>query len=63
MQKEVYRGKVWNVQFIARWGSFWVGCHYSSRYQSYCIALIPCVVFRIGKTEYIADPGCGDKCG
>ena len=61
MQKEIYRGKVWNVQLIIRLGSLWMGCHYSSRYTSFCIALIPCVVVRIGKSDYVADPTY-DKC-
>lgn len=62
MQREVYRGTTWNVQLIVRLGSFWVGAHYSNNYQSWCIALIPCVVFRIGKTEYKHDAALGDKC-
>ena len=52
MNKRLYTGKVWNIELVVRLGSFWVGVHYSSQYQSYCVALIPCVVFRFGKTNY-----------
>lgn len=52
MNKRLYTGKVWNVELVVRLGSFWVGCHYSSINQSYCVALIPCVVVRFGKTNY-----------
>ena len=43
------------VDLVVRWGSFWIGAHYSPRNQSWCIALIPCVVIRLGRTEYQPD--------
>ncbi len=48
------------VDLIVRWGSMWVGVHYSERFESYCIALIPCVVLRVGRTEYKQD--CKQDC-
>lgn len=41
-----------HVDIVLRWGSFWVGCHYSERHKSCCIALIPGVVLRVSKTPY-----------
>lgn len=40
------------VNLVIRAGSLWVGCHYSEYYKSVCIALIPCVVIRVGYTPY-----------
>lgn len=58
---KVYQGKTWNIQFLPRLGSFWVGVHYSKLYQSYCIALVPCLVIRVGKSEYVKDPDIWSK--
>jgi hypothetical protein len=44
-----------HVDLVIRLGSFWIGVHYSDRFQSYCVALFPCVVVRIGKTPYVMD--------
>lgn len=52
----LHTSKKWKVDFLPRFGSFWIGVHYSSNYQSYCIAIIPCLVIRIGKTDYVKDP-------
>jgi hypothetical protein len=43
------------VDLVIRWGSFWVGAHYSDRFNSVCIALVPCIVVRIGRTKYTMD--------
>ena len=43
------------IDLIIRLGSFWIGIHHSKRNQSWCIALIPCIVIRIGKTIYKED--------
>lgn len=47
------------VDLIVRLGSLWVGVHYSERFESYCIAVLPCVVLRVGKTEYKQDCKAG----
>jgi hypothetical protein len=47
------------VDLIIRWGSAWVGVHYSSRFESYCIAPLPCIVLRVGRTEYKQDCKAG----
>ena len=36
----------WYLNLVLRLGSFWVGVHRSSAYDSYCVAPIPCVVFQ-----------------
>lgn len=33
----------WGVLF--RWGSLWVGGHYSKNNRRWCVNLIPCVTF------------------
>lgn len=50
-----FLGKIgdWRFDVVIRWGSFWVGVHKSRRYESYCIAFIPFVVLRVGKTSYV----------
>lgn len=58
---KLYQGKKWNIEFLPRLGSLWIGCHYSKRYESYCIALIRCFVIRIGKTQYVRDPDIWEK--
>lgn len=39
---------------LFRWGSLWVGAHYSARNRRWCINLVPCVTLWItlagGKT-------------
>ena len=54
-----FLGKVnkWNIDLVIRLGSFWWGVHYSDAYKSFCVALIPCVVLRVGKTPYVPR-GC-----
>ena len=42
----------WYIDLVTRLGSFWVGVHYSSNYQAYCISPLPCITLRIGKTKY-----------
>ena len=59
---KLYRGKKWNIEFLPRLGSLWVGCHYSVKFQSYCVEVIPCLVFRIGKTDYVKDPDIWEEC-
>lgn len=29
------------IQFFFRWNNFWIGAHYSTRYESLCICLVP----------------------
>jgi hypothetical protein len=33
--------------WLFRWGSVWVGAHFSSRHRRVCINLLPCVTFFI----------------
>jgi len=47
--------KSYKFDFVPRLGSLWMGIHYSKRYQSICIGIIPCLIIRIGKTIYIKD--------
>ena len=54
IRKRLLSGKTY-VDLILRPASTWIGVHYSSKHDSYCVALIPGVVFRIGKTKYITD--------
>jgi hypothetical protein len=61
MIKKLFKFREWFVHFIFRIGSFWMGIHYSKKNQSYCIAVLPCVVVRIGKTDYSPDPGVFEK--
>lgn len=55
----IIKGK--HIALIFRLGSFWMGVHYSSNHNSYCIALLPCFVIRIADNEYSHDPGLGEK--
>lgn len=32
-----------NIGILFRWGSLWVGAHYSPQNRRWCINLIPCV--------------------
>lgn len=43
------------IDLIIRWGSCWIGCHYSYYHSSVCIALIPCIVIRIAKKPFTGD--------
>lgn len=54
MTYKLFRGK-WNGDLVMRLGSFWMGVHYSKNYEAYCISLLPCVTFRIGKTLHRKD--------
>lgn len=36
----------WRLNLVIRLGSFWIGVHRSSAYDSYCIALLPCIVLQ-----------------
>jgi hypothetical protein len=45
----IYKSKRHTIDFIARLGSFWIGCHYSEVMRTYCVAILPCCVIRIGK--------------
>ena len=58
MYVKLFKGCVWNIHLIFRLGSCWIGCHYSNNQKSYCIALIPCVIIRIAKTQYTHDGDC-----
>lgn len=40
------------IDLVLRPGSFWIGAHYSKTQRAICIALIPCVVIRVGRTKY-----------
>lgn len=35
--------------FLPRWGSAWVGVHYSKACKRYCINIIPCLTIWIAK--------------
>lgn len=57
----LFTGKKLRVDFLPRFGSFWMGAHYSKQYQALCVAIIPCLVFRFGLTDYIRDPDVWEK--
>lgn len=52
---QIVKTNNWYIDFIPRLGSFWLGVHYSNTYKSYCIALIPCLILRVGRTPYKPD--------
>ena len=50
--------KRWHINVVLRFGSFWIGCHFSRKHKSICIAPVPCVVIRIARTPYTTpEPG------
>lgn len=48
--------ELWRFGFLWRWGSFWVGVHYSDVHKRVCINLVPCFTF------WVCAPG-GDTPG
>lgn len=40
------RKDMWYLNLVVRWSSFWIGLHRSSAGDSYCLALLPCIVLQ-----------------
>jgi len=52
----------WRLNLVLRLGSFWVGVHRSSAYDSICIAVLPCVVLQFIKNDSVPlDCKVGEK--
>lgn len=49
--------KSWKWGVIFRWQSFWVGVHYSSKAQRWCVNLIPGVTVWVAKPNGLAPTG------
>lgn len=42
---DIYVGK--RVSLLFRWGSLWIGGHWSQQNRQWCINLIPCLTIRV----------------